>query len=331
MHEETGTQNGKLPVARSLLSRNCCGVLTDWLVSHPAILGFSVWVLIAFLLPETLKARVGNGQMYASAAGLKRVLVLPPLLFSKLAPEEQRGPPPPKPSLKMYWNLLSYLPVFLVTLNTALLYSTYFLISVVLPTALGEVYGWSTSAIGFGFLAVGIAMVVGSLSGGRFSDFRRRRLAAKLECAGDADSGEMMTSRQPVPETRLADQIWGVLICVSGCLMFGWFVHFDIHPAAVLVATFLNGFGMSSVFITTTAFLTEAIPKQAALSFALGNMLRNPGAAVAAVLAPTLVKKMGWGWCFTGLGLLDLVAVGGSVMWLRLWGTQWRQKRRNKA
>lgn len=71
-------------------------------------------------------------------------------------------------------------------------------------------------------------MIVGSMLGGRFSDWRRKRAVA-ASASGTVD-----------PENRLVDQIWGVLICVAGCLMYGWFLHFKIHPAAVLVATFLS-------------------------------------------------------------------------------------------
>jgi hypothetical protein len=71
-------------------------------------------------------------------------------------------------------------------------------------------------------------MIVGSLCAGRFSDWRRAR-AVKASPTGEVD-----------PENRLVDQIWGVLLCASGCLLFGWFVRYDIHPAAVLIATFLS-------------------------------------------------------------------------------------------
>lgn len=71
---------------------------------------------------------------------------------------------------------------------------------------------------------------------------------------------------------------------------------------------------MSWVFVATTAFLSECVPQQAAVAFALGNLLRNPGAAVAAVVIPPLISKMGTGWCFTGLGLLDLFMVGSAVI-----------------
>ena len=71
---------------------------------------------------------------------------------------------------------------------------------------------------------------------------------------------------------------------------------------------------MNWVFVTTTAFLTECVAQQAAGAFALGNMLRNPGAAIAAVIIPSLVSRMGSGWCFTGLALVDLVLVGSAVV-----------------
>jgi len=155
-------------------------------------------------------------------------MILPPTLFSPLAPESERGPPPPKPTLVGYWRLFSYPPIGIVTFNTAMLYSTYFAIAVQLPTDLSVVYEWSATAVGAGFLAVGVAMIIGSLCGGRFSDWRHART---LKASSDGTA---------TPENRLTNQIWGVLMCAAGCLMYGWFVEKAIHPAAVLVATFLS-------------------------------------------------------------------------------------------
>ncbi|EQK99451.1 MFS transporter [Ophiocordyceps sinensis CO18] len=140
-------------------------------------------------------------------------------------------------------------------------------------------------------------------------------------------NGRIHAQGSTEPETRLVDQIWGVLLCAAGTIMYGWFVAGALHPAAVLLATFLTGFGMSWVFIATTAFLSECAPQQAAGAFALGNMLRNPGAAISAVILPRLVSSMGVGWFFTGLGLLDLVVVGGAVTVLRIYGPVWRARR----
>lgn len=191
---------------------------------NSAISGFVLWLVIVLTLPETLRYRVGNGRIHAQGSWL----LFPPTLSSPLASEPERGPKPPKPSLLGYWKLFSYPPIGIVSVNTAILYSTYFAIAVQLPHALEDVYHWSTTAVGGGFLAVGIALVIGSVVGGRVNDWRRARL---VQARGD-DRTE--------PETRLVDQIWGVLLCAAGTIMYGWFVAGALHPAAVLLATFLS-------------------------------------------------------------------------------------------
>jgi hypothetical protein len=189
---------------------------------------------ILFLLPETLRCRVGNGSIY----GDKIALLFPPTFLSPLAPESERGPPPPKPSLFGYWKLFTYPPIGIVSFNTAILYSSYFCIAVALSVDLGEKYGWSTSATGGAYVAVGVAIVVGSLVGGRFSDFRRARMLSNLKSASSGAQGE--GSASVPPESRLVDQIWGVFLCAIGCAMYGWFVEKAIHPAGTLIATFLG-------------------------------------------------------------------------------------------
>lgn len=191
-----------------------------------AISGFALWVIIIFCLPETLRARVGNGQIYQEASWI----LWPPKLVSDAVPEEKRGPPPPKVTLLTYWRLFRYPPIGIASFNTAILYSSYFCIAVQLPTALEDIYHWTTAEVGVGYVVVGVAMVIGSIIGGRFSDWRRARLVSS--------AGE----KNVAPESRLVDQIWGVFLCVAGLVMFGWFVDKSIHPAAVLISTFLSMF-----------------------------------------------------------------------------------------
>ena len=54
---------------------------------------------------------------------------------------------------------------------------------------------------------------------------------------------------------------------------------------------------------------------QAATIVALGGLLRNIAAAISAAILDGLVRGMGYGWCFTGLGVLDGVCVVG-VGWI---------------
>jgi len=189
-----------------------------------AISGAALWLLLVFALPETLRARVGNGRIYTD----KGWFLLPPKFSSTIVSESERGPPPPKPTLKGYWKLFRYPPIGITCVNTAVLYSSYFCIAIQLPSALGNVYHWSSSEVGAGYVVVGIAMVIGSVSGGQFSDWRRKR---SVQALGESNVH---------PEARLNDQIWGLLLASAGLIMFGFFVEHALHPAATLISTFLG-------------------------------------------------------------------------------------------
>lgn len=82
---------------------------------------------------------------------------------------------------------------------------------------------------------------------------------------------------------------------------------------------------MTWVFITTTSYLTESFKETPATLVALASLFRNPAAAVAAVVVPPLLPKMGIGWCFTGLALLELTCVG-SIFFLMVYGKSMRAK-----
>jgi F0F1-type ATP synthase assembly protein I len=71
-------------------------------------------------------------------------------------------------------------------------------------------------------------MIAGSIIGGRANDWRRAKLLAAS------------TDNKVDPESRLVDQIWGVIVCAAGALMFGWFADRAIHPAGLLIATFIG-------------------------------------------------------------------------------------------
>lgn len=189
-----------------------------------AIIVGVIWLLIIFVFPETLRSRVGNGRLYANTG----FILWPPRLTSLLAPESERGPAPPKPSVAAFWRLFCYPPISISSVYTAILFANYFSIAVDLPVVLTDEYRWSITAVGGGYLALGVAIVMGSLFAGRFSDWRRARMVK----ASDDDNVE--------PESRLVDQIWGTVLCAAGSIMYGWFVERNIHPAAVLVATFLG-------------------------------------------------------------------------------------------
>ena len=80
---------------------------------------------------------------------------------------------------------------------------------------------------------------------------------------------------------------------------------------------------MTWVFITTTSYLTESFKETPATLVALASLFRNPAAAVSAVVVKPLIDRMGVGWCFTGLALVNLFCVA-SILYLMAYGRELR-------
>ena len=70
---------------------------------------------------------------------------------------------------------------------------------------------------------------------------------------------------------------------------------------------------MTWVFVSSTTYQTECFPTYAATLVALAGLLRNPAAAAAAVIIDPLIDAMGFGWCYTGLALLNFSGIAGVL------------------
>lgn len=285
-----------------------------WIFGFLAIVGGVVWLVIFFFLPETLRCFVGDGSVYNEKSWITK----PQLRQARLIEEnDSQYPRPPKPSLRGYLRLMSYAPVTLVSVNAGLLFATYYGLAVTLSQQLHETYGFTTAETGAAYLVPGFSLVLGSLSSGRLSDRLRAHRKSRHP------------DRPVIPEHRLPIQIFGVLLSMAGILGYGWMVHYKLHVASVLIFSFMAGFGMTWVFVTNTTYLTECAPGLPASLVAIASFFRNMGAAIASVVIEPLIKRMTFGWCFTGLALIDLFSVTMVVI-LMVKGPKWREILENK-
>lgn len=281
-----------------------------WIFGFLALVGAVTYLIILFGLPETLRCLVGNGEYIKQGNWF-----VPPHIRQKRLIDENdtKFPRPPKPSLRAYLRLMAYAPVTLVSVNAGLLFATYYGLAVTLSQRLHEDYHFTTAQTGAAYLVPGCSLVLGSLTSGRLSDILRAKYQKRYP------------DRPIIPELRLPLQIFGVVLSMGGILGYGWMIHFHKHVAAVLVFTFLSGFGMTWVFVTNTTYLTECSPGQPASLVAIASFFRNMGAAIASFVIEPLVDKMTFGWCFTGLALIDLFSVG-MVIALMVNGPKWRSR-----
>jgi multidrug resistance protein len=282
------------PMLSAMAGRN--GDSWRWIFGFLAIFGAAVYLLILFCLPETLRYLVGNGEELRHNG----YFVKPTFTQKKLV---DNFPKPPKPNLKNYYKMLKYIPVLLSCINSALLFAAFYAISVSFTQILQKEYGQTSLEASFSYVVPGVSLILGSLISGRISD--------------------RMKKKDSIPEHRIPLQIVGFLLCIAGTILFGWASDRHMHLSLIYISTFLNAFGMTWAFVITTTYLTECFKAQASTSVALVNMFRNLAAAVGSLVVETLMKKMGTGWCFTGLGLCLIICILNVliIMWK---GGKWR-------
>lgn len=173
--------------------------------------------------------------------------------------DPSKFPKPPAPTLIGLLKLLKHAPVLVVSFNNALLFAAYYAMTVTLSRVLQEEYGFSATETGLAYLAPGLlnlvslflsvpfffvlvtstiqakkksglSLVAGSMISGRVSDLRLRIYTRRNPDAA------------PNPERRLRLQIPGIMLSITGVMLFGWFCDFQIHVVGVIVA---NAIGKS--------------------------------------------------------------------------------------
>jgi MFS family permease len=267
-----------------------------WIFGFLSLASFPVYLAIVFCTPETLRSLVGNGAAVANQPWFS----LPK--FRTKPGTDTKAPKTPRPSFRKFMRLLKYPPHLIVSFNGAFQFAGLYAIFISFPTIWQEGYNWTTAETGYAYICPGIAMFLASIVVGRLSDYMRKKAIAK------SSNGKV------APERRIAIQIFGFIIAAAGKIMFGWFAHSRFHPAAVLFCTALAAIGMSVIFVTSTSFQTECDPGQAASLVALAGFMRNMAAAISSLIMASILDAMGWGWAFTGLGILDLLCIPGIIL-----------------
>ncbi|QSS59358.1 dityrosine transporter A [Histoplasma capsulatum] len=269
-----------------------------WTFGFLAIFGSVCLLVSLFLLPETLRSRVGNGSIHDGKSWLQWPS------FNKRAELTPREIATQRPSRRNIPIFMRHPIIMLSCINVSILFGSYYCLSVTFPSVLQERYGFNNAEIGLAFLAPGLGMTCGSVICGHLSDWARQRHLEKTK----AD--------EAAPEQRLHIQIIGTALFPIGVLLYGWLGNFGIGVA--------GGFAFSWTLSTNNTYVTLVAPGQAATLVALTSLLRNPAAAIGAALIDPLISAEGFGWCFTGLAIVDLSSTGIALLSLAK-GSSWRE------
>ena len=221
-------------------------------------------------------------------------------------------------------KILLYLryPAVLITVYYAsITFGSLYLLNISLETTFAAPpYTFSTIIIGLTYIPNSIGYILASIFGGRWTDFIMAREARR---AGRFDEHGNL---QYIPEDRMRENAWVAAFMYPAALIwYGWSIEKGAHWIVPLIAGFFFGVGSMLVFAMATTMLTEFMPKRASHGVAVNNFMRNTFSFVGSIVAEPLIRAIGNGWLFTGVGVI--AGASSIVIWMmKKYGPRWRER-----
>ncbi|CAG8689739.1 6943_t:CDS:2 [Funneliformis caledonium] len=177
---------------------------------------------------------------------------------------------------------------------------------------LSKQYNLSTSYIGLAFLAPGAGYLIGSLIGGRWTDF----VLAKAKRKNNDIS---------YPEMRIHSVWFSTFFLTISYTAYGWFVQANLHIAFPLISLFIGGITVLIIFSSTATYLVDAFPGKSASAIAVNNCIRSIAAAIMSFVAVPFEHAVGNGWVFTIMVGLNIIGIFCLIA-VCYKGKYWREK-----
>lgn len=173
-------------------------------------------------------------------------------------------------------------------------------------------YNYNSVYVGLVLLSFGVGNIVGSIGGGRYSDYVLRKL--KLANGGVSE-----------PEMRIKSTTIAMYFIPTSMLVYAWTVQYHKNVALPLIALFILGTGIIWVYASTLAFIVDSNPGRSTSAVACNSLARGSLAAIASLIAEPLIGVITQGWFYTGFAVL-LTAALISLTLVASRGRAWRER-----
>lgn len=159
-------------------------------------------------------------------------------------------------------------------------------------------------------------------------DWNYRRWAKKLNFP--LEKKRSMDLRNfPIEKVRLQPVFIYVPCVVVTYIGFGWALQKRANLAVPLILEFILAYFQVCTSNTLSSLLVDLFPEKASMVTAANNLVRCCFSAVGTAIISYMLNGLGWGWCYTLLGLLFLLALSLlSIEYNR--GMRWRENRRQR-
>jgi MFS family permease len=222
--------------------------------------------------------------------------------------------------------MVAELETGLLLVFMGLLYAGIYAIFAGIPSQFALIYNFSNTLIGLVFLALGIGGLLAALTQGKLLDWNYARHARKLGLPV-SKSKQQDLSNFPIERARL--EISVLVVSVASLLMiaYGWVLEYHVHISVPIVILFLLGYLAIASFNPLSILIVDLHPKSPGTATAAMNLVRCLlGAGATAVVLPML-DRMGKGWTYTFVGLVQLAIIPLEVVIIAC-GPRWRARQR---
>ncbi|KAJ5757274.1 uncharacterized protein N7511_007456 [Penicillium nucicola] len=312
------------------------GILVQWqgwrsIFWFLVIASGSYMVLYLVAVPETSRQLVGNGTFCPSSplrmsgiqclqAWCKRASSVDPNVL-------RRQDNSTNPRLQTY-NPIRALEVFrsksaaIVICHLGLNYTFNIMMGTSTANLFGRLYNLDSMKVGLCFLPAGICGCIGSLLTGIIADRNYQRFSHRL---GYTSDNQVRTGPQKFPFEKARLQIVFPLtaVVITCLLLYGWMLQRRVPLAVLLVLQGIQGFCSTGSISVLSTLLTDLNPTRPATASAASNMVRCWLGAGAVAALDHMFNGMGFGWCFSFMGLLLLASVPLLCL-VYVYGLEWR-------
>lgn len=203
-----------------------------------------------------------------------------------------------KTAMKRPFKLLGTQPIVQVlSIYTAYLFGTMYLMISTFPLLWVDRYGMSTNIGSLNFISIGLGFFLGTQISSPISDALYRRLKARNNGVGK-------------PEFRVPLLIPSSLLIPAGIFWYGWSAQARLHWIMPNIGAALFSAGMVISFQAINAYLIDAYTRYAASAMAATIVLRSLAGFVFPLFAPAMYKALDFGW---GNSLLGFISLGLGV------------------
>ncbi|KAH8675248.1 major facilitator superfamily domain-containing protein [Xylariales sp. PMI_506] len=200
-----------------------------------------------------------------------------------------------KKSLSRPWIMLFQEPIVLIiSLYTAIVYGTLYMMFGAFPIVFQENRGWNAGVGGLPFAGVALGMFV-SIAYCIQDNTRFAKIIAE--------------KGKSAPEDRLPPSIFGSLLLPVGLFWFAWSNGPEVHWIVPIIASAFFGSGLVLVFLSLTNYLIDSYVVFAASVLAANSVIRSLFGAAFPLFTDKMFVNLGIHWASSIPAFLSLLCV----------------------